>query len=137
LANYFLKIHSSKTGRKLSFSTSVIEYLNTYHWPGNVRELKGVIDYMVTMATGPIIKQKHFPDFMLPQRYLNETIFESQEVEIDNSAEVDLLSKVVEAAEKKIIMEVLGKSKNKSDAITVLGTSRRTFYSKLRKYNLI
>jgi transcriptional regulator with PAS, ATPase and Fis domain len=135
LAKYFLKEHSTKNSRNLSFSTNVLEYLNSYHWPGNVRELKGVIDYMVTMATGSTIKATHFPDFMLSQNGFHLDS-ECQDDEIPVLDNIDLLSKAVEAAEKKIILEVLGKSKNKSNAITMLGTSRRTFYLKLRKYKI-
>jgi transcriptional regulator with PAS, ATPase and Fis domain len=135
LAKYFLKEHSTKNRRNLSFSTNVLEYLNSYHWPGNVRELKGVIDYMVTMATGSTIKATHFPDFMLSQNGFHLDS-ECQDDEIPVLDNIDLLSKAVEAAEKKIILEVLGKSKNKSNAITMLGTSRRTFYLKLRKYKI-
>jgi transcriptional regulator with PAS, ATPase and Fis domain len=135
LAKYFLKEHSTKNRRNLSFSTNVLEYLNSYHWPGNVRELKGVIDYMVTMATGSTIKATHFPDFMLSQNGFHLDS-ECQDDEIPVLDNIDLLAKAVEAAEKKIILEVLGKSKNKSNAITMLGTSRRTFYLKLRKYKI-
>jgi transcriptional regulator with PAS, ATPase and Fis domain len=137
LAKYFLKKHSTKTGQALSFSTRVLEHLNAYNWPGNVRELKGVIDYMVTMATGPVIKQNHFPDFMIPQKDMEEASFLIQDAQPKSDEEFYLLNKAVEAAEKRIILEVLEKAKNKSKAIMMLGISRRSFYTKLKKYNMI
>jgi len=61
LANYFLKRHSRKQDRTLQLASNCLNVLKSYHWPGNVRELKGVIDYMVTMATGSLITENYFP----------------------------------------------------------------------------
>lgn len=134
LANYFLELHSKKTKQILKFSTACFQDLEAYHWPGNVRELKGVIDYMVTMATGSIITQNHFPDFLQPQ--INTFRETSQTTSFNMDDDANLLSKAVENAERQVIKEVLHRAKNKSKAIKILGTSRRTFYSKLKQYNL-
>jgi transcriptional regulator with PAS, ATPase and Fis domain len=91
----------------------------------------------VTMATGPVIKQNHFPDFMIPQKDMEEPSFLIQDTQPKSDDEFYLLNKAVEAAEKRIILEVLEKAKNKSKAIMMLGISRRSFYTKLKKYNII
>ena len=47
-----------------------------------------------------------------------------------------LLSTAVEHTEKEVIKEVLQKARTRSEAIKILGISRRTFYTKLKQYNL-
>lgn len=137
LANFFLKKHSEKKDQTLKFSANCLEDFISYHWPGNVRELKGVIDYMVTMATGSTISRNYFPDFLLPKKDVRRTSDENEQVLFKDENDSDLFSKAVQHAEKKIIRDVLRRAKNKSKAIKILGTSRRTFYSKLKKYNIV
>jgi transcriptional regulator with PAS, ATPase and Fis domain len=138
LAKFFLKRHSKRREQTLEFSATCLEGLKSYHWPGNVRELKGVIDYMVTMATGTVITQNHFPDFLSPLKGAG-AVHEKPDIQnfqSNDENDSDLLSKAVQHAEKQIIQDVLKRTKNKSKAIKVLGTSRRTFYSKLKLYNM-
>jgi transcriptional regulator with PAS, ATPase and Fis domain len=47
-----------------------------------------------------------------------------------------LLSLAVQHTEKEVIKDVLQQAKNRSEAIKMLGISRRTFYVKLKQYNL-
>jgi DNA-binding NtrC family response regulator len=47
-----------------------------------------------------------------------------------------LLSRAVQHAEKEVIKDVLQQAKNRSEAIKMLGISRRTFYVKLKQYDL-
>jgi len=136
LSNFFLEKHSKKRGRNLKFSANCLEVFNSYHWPGNIRELKGVIDYMVTMATGSMITQNHFPDFLLPVKEVRNENTEARYFHFKDENDSNLLSKAVQHAEKQIIKDVLRGAKNKSKAIKILGTSRRTFYSKLKQYNM-
>jgi DNA-binding NtrC family response regulator len=110
--------------------------MKSYPWPGNVRELKGVVDYMVTMATGSLITEKYFPDFLLsvePEHHENN---KDPQQSIKTEPNVGLLSMAVRNTEKEVIRDVLQQAKNKSEAIKILGTSRRTFYAKLKQYNL-
>jgi transcriptional regulator with PAS, ATPase and Fis domain len=136
LSNFFLEKHSKKRGQNLKFSANCLEGLKSYHWPGNVRELKGVIDYMVTMATGSAITRNHFPDFLLPVKEVRNDNTEARYIHFKDENDSNLLSKAVQHAEKQIIKDVLQCAKNKSKAIKILGTSRRTFYSKLKQYNM-
>ncbi|MBU0462983.1 MAG: sigma 54-interacting transcriptional regulator, partial [Proteobacteria bacterium] len=136
LANFFLGLHSKRGEQNLEFSGNCLEGLKSYHWPGNVRELKGVIDYMVTMASGTVITPNHFPDFLLPQKDAVHEKTGPRYFHFKDENDSDLLSKAVQCAEKQIIKDVLQHAKNKSKAIKILGTSRRTFYSKLKLYNM-
>jgi transcriptional regulator with PAS, ATPase and Fis domain len=136
LANYFLMKHFSKQHRKLQFSANCLDVLNSYHWPGNVRELKGVIDYMATMAGGPLITEKYFPDFLLPAENRSQKNSNSRHDQFNLGQDSGLLAIAVQNTEKEVIKDVLQNAKNRSEAIKILGISRRTFYAKLKQYHL-
>jgi len=136
LANYFLKRHSRKQDRTLQLASNCLNVLKSYHWPGNVRELKGVIDYMVTMATGSLITENYFPDFLLSLEGLPNENNESRHYHSPSDQNLGLLALAVQHTEKEVIKDVLQQAKNRSEAIKMLGISRRTFYVKLKQYNL-
>ena len=136
LANFFLKRHSQKQDRTLQLAANCLDVLKSYHWPGNVRELKGVIDYMVTMTTGSLITENYFPDFLLSLEDLHNENNESRHHHPPSDPDLGLLSRAVQHAEKEVIKDVLQQAKNRSEAIKILGISRRTFYAKLKRYNL-
>jgi transcriptional regulator with PAS, ATPase and Fis domain len=136
LANFFLLKHSKKQQRGLQFASNCLKVMKSYPWPGNVRELKGVVDYMVTMATGSLITENYFPDFLLSAEQQDHDDREGRQQKINAGLNLGLLSLAVQNTEKEIIRDVLQQAKNKSEAIKILGTSRRTFYAKLRQYGL-
>jgi transcriptional regulator with PAS, ATPase and Fis domain len=136
LANFFLKKHSKKRHRNLQFSTNCLDFLKLYQWPGNVRELKGVVDYMATMASGALITENYFPDFLLPAEHRSRDHRKSHHYHFKADPDQVLLSTAVEHTEKEVIKEALQKARTRSEAIKILGISRRTFYTKLKQYNL-
>ncbi len=136
LANFFLKQHIKQQKRILEFSANCLEVLQSYHWPGNVRELKGVVDYAVTMATGSLITDNYFPDFLLSSESPRRENNEDHNYRFQAGPQPGLLSTAVQQKEKEVIKEVLQQARNRSEAIKILGISRRTFYAKLRQYNL-
>jgi transcriptional regulator with PAS, ATPase and Fis domain len=136
LANFFLKKHSKKQHRNLQFSANCLDFLKLYHWPGNVRELKGVVDYMATMASGSLITENYFPDFLVPAEHRSRDRSEGHYHHLKGDRDSVLLSTAVEHTEKEVIREVLQKARTRSEAIKILGISRRTFYTKLKQYNL-
>jgi|GEM_PF-313736 len=136
LANFFLLEHSKSRHSALQFTSNCLEIMKLYPWPGNVRELKGVVDYMVTMAPGSLISEKYFPDFLLCAEEEPSPTNEGQQKQIESEPNVGLLLQAVQNTEKEVIRNVLQQVKNKSEAIVTLGISRRTFYAKLKLYNL-
>lgn len=142
LANHFLIKHSQKQHRPLNLAARSMDILNSYHWPGNVRELKGVIDYMAIMATGSQITEDCLPDFLLPTRPRpmegRENVSDhAQDRSRLDAAEPLPLPTAVQQMEMEVIKEVMARAKNRSEAIKMLGISRRTFYAKLKQYNLL
>ncbi len=91
---------------------------------------------MVTMTTGSLITENYFPDFLLSLEDLHNENNESRHPHSPSDPDLGLLSRAVQHAEKEVIKDVLQQAKNRSEAIKILGISRRTFYVKLKQYNL-
>jgi transcriptional regulator with PAS, ATPase and Fis domain len=51
----------SQTGRRVELSDEALRLLERYRWPGNVRELQNVIEQMVWLAPGDVVKAEHLP----------------------------------------------------------------------------
>jgi PAS domain S-box-containing protein len=126
LAVHFLKEFSRIQNKQLSFTAEVQNLLAQYHWPGNIRELKNVIEHAVIMAEkSGRINQENLPE------YLNLTN------ESGGAAEEDyiVLYKRWDQIEKLAIEEALGRTNgHRTEAMELLGMSRKKFYKKLKEY---
>jgi len=137
LAKHFLKEHAREQKLSLTFSRECLDILSSYHWPGNVRELKAVVDYAVTMAAGSyIITVDCLPDFLLSRDQQNGKNCGFRFHSSEERRKLGPLSEIIQRVEEAVIREALQKAKNKSEAIRMLGISRRTFYTKIKQYNL-
>ncbi len=65
LIEYFLKRSNKRNKRNLIFSKEVLEFLVNYSWPGNVRELQNLVERLVIMTDGPIVKLRDLPSYMI------------------------------------------------------------------------
>ncbi|SHN81887.1 sigma-54 interaction domain-containing protein [Desulfitobacterium chlororespirans] len=127
LVEHFLKIYSKEHDKgDLFISSEVMNMLISHNWPGNIRELKNVIEHAVILSEGGMIKTKDLPILFKKN---NDSIAPP----IGNG---EAIPEQVELLEKQIITKALKNYENKSDAIKALGISRRTFYAKLKKYNI-
>ncbi len=100
----------------VEISREAIRYLRSYSWPGNVRELKNAVESAVLLSEGD--------RSLLPQDFLLEGSTEGNVPELWRQ-------------EKEGIIEVLGRTGfNRSHAAQSLGMSRRTLYTKMKKYGI-
>ena len=66
LVNHFLQEFSLENGRRIKTIThDAVNMLMQYDWPGNLRELKNVIERLVIMTPGNIIRAEAIPANML------------------------------------------------------------------------
>ena len=133
LMDYFLKLNGVALKQKYRFSPAAFNMLCAYHWPGNVRELKGVVSYAVNMTQSPVIDTGSLPNFLFSGQTVQERLTAPAPLSGQTSYN---LTHAVRDLERKLISEVLAAAPNKSEAIKILGISRRTFYLKLKEYGL-
>jgi transcriptional regulator with PAS, ATPase and Fis domain len=133
LVDYFLKINDLARKQKYRFSPDAFSVLQGYHWPGNVRELKGVVSYAVNMTQSPSIDPVSLPKFLFSGS--NTPQYNGRTIPGAAVASYNLVESIRDL-ERKLIGEALTIAPNKSEAIKMLGISRRTFYLKLKEYGL-
>jgi DNA-binding NtrC family response regulator len=124
LANYFLDKYT-RGNKKKRFSRKAIELLTSYGWPGNVRELANIIERAVLISARDEIIVDDFPEGMLD--------VEPQDREQETPKSRDAIVKL-KRLEKEHIERVLNSvGGNKTEAARLLGITRKTLYSKIRK----
>jgi len=127
LAHHFLAEFSEECGRTIKgFEPGVLEVFRRYAWPGNVRELKNVIERMVIMCEGDMLKVELLPAEL--RRGVGHAADEP-------ASEPDEKLQSLEEVERRYILAVLRRTGgNKKRAAEVLGVDRSTLYAKLKRY---
>ena len=120
LIEYFLSEYARTNATYVKrMSEAVQEKLSQYHWPGNVRELKNTVNYAAAISSKETIELEDLPpDFsIIPQQKAPENIREDME--------------------KNLIIKMLQKTNyNKKRTAEILNMSRKTLYSRLKKYGI-
>jgi len=66
LVDHFIRLYCAANHFPLKrIEPEVLEVLEEYSWPGNIRELENLVQRLVLMAEGPLIKVKHLPQQIL------------------------------------------------------------------------
>jgi DNA-binding NtrC family response regulator len=113
----------------VEFSADVLDCLIKYSWPGNVRELQSCVEYAVILCQGDMIGFEHLPE---------EIQKAGSDIKGYNilGKQQELRNMIFEVEKNKIIESLKETGGNRTKAIEKLGISRRTFYRKLKAYNI-
>jgi DNA-binding NtrC family response regulator len=66
LLNHFLRRHSDANNIPVKqLEPDVVEILEEYSWPGNIRQLENLVQRLVLMVDGPVIRTHHLPQQIL------------------------------------------------------------------------
>jgi len=125
LINQFLLRHSRGQGLASSIAGDVLDILSDYPWPGNVRELDNLIEYLVTMASGPVITLSD-----LPPKY-------RVRVHRINKGSVIPLRELERTAILNALRVYGASGRGKRLAAKALGIDISTLYRKLKQYSMI
>jgi two-component system response regulator HydG len=105
-----------------SVSSDAMDLIFSHHWPGNVRELENVIERSMVLAKGDVIE----PDILPLELKDSEAPREGAESASD--------LKRLERDHVKAVLEKCGWNKYK--AAQMMGISRSTLYSKIKRFGL-
>ncbi len=105
-----------------SVSNDAMDLIFSHHWPGNVRELENVIERSMVLAKGDVIG----PDILPLELKESEAHREGAESASD--------LKRLERDHVKAVLEKCGWNKYK--AAQMMGISRSTLYSKIKRFGL-
>ena len=124
LAEHFLKLHSTKTGKEvLKISSEARQALVRYDWPGNVRELENAIERAVVLAQyDTIFVDDLFHTQLQQPDVLRQAVRGRWELKELNKAHI-----------LNVLSECAG---NRSQAARRLGIARNTLWRKLAEYSI-
>ena len=113
---------NAKYGTEKVFSDEVKRHLAAYSWPGNIRELRNVIERLVIVSSGGVIKADELPEHMFRHQ-------ENQESPIGKS-----LPDALETLERRMILEAYKACGTTTGVAKALGISQPTAARKIAKY---
>ncbi|MEK6576644.1 MAG: sigma-54 dependent transcriptional regulator, partial [Nitrospirota bacterium] len=64
--NFLIELSGEQGLKEKSITDEAVEILKRYDWPGNVRELKNIIERLMIMVQGPVIKKEDILLFLEP-----------------------------------------------------------------------
>jgi len=128
LVAHFIERFAPRHGSDVrDISRGAVAKLMRYDWPGNVRELGNVIERAVVLCKGDIVREA---DLMLPAA-------NAERPDSDGLGNGSRLRTSVKDAELNALKEALKTAGgNKKRAAELLGVSRSTFYTKLKRHGL-
>ncbi len=117
LVNLFLEKYQAKPVR---ISSEAMDKLVKYNWPGNVRELEHIIQRLVTLCRGNVIKASDIP------------------VDFEPGTEVgqDLEARLRQVEKEEILKALKAKNWVQTRAAELLGISERVLRYKMKKYGI-
>lgn len=134
LATHFLE-KLSHDREAPQFEPGFVEMLMQYDWPGNVRQLRSALERAYLLREANTLYRRHLPpEILSPERMRKAAPGEASERAIP---ETPLLPLSLEDGEKMQIEKALTTtSGHLTKAAELLGISRRTLYTKVRRYGL-
>jgi two-component system response regulator HydG len=124
LVTNFVQHYNNKLGKSFkSFSSQAMNLLFSHHWPGNVRELENVVERSMVLARGDVIREDDLPPELRDQE---RSICESRSAKSLDLMERDHVSAILDEC-----------GWNKYRAAKLMGISRSTLYSKMKKHRLL
>jgi DNA-binding NtrC family response regulator len=133
LAHHFLTKYNQHLNKNVhAISGEVLQILKTYSFPGNVRELENIIEHAVALEKGDILLPDSLPDqIKKPQ---NNFVLD---IPITSVVLRKARRDVVEAFEKKFIIERLRNHKgNVTAASKEAQIERQSFQRLMKKYDI-
>lgn len=122
VANFIDRYNERLAKNVRSFSSEAMDLIFSHNWPGNVRELENVVERSMVLAKSDVITADDLPLELRAQ--------EPYVCTVDRGADLEML-------ERDHIRSILEKCQwNKYKAAKMMGISRSTLYSKIRKHGL-
>ncbi len=123
LARHFLNRFARRNRKTFrGFSPRVMDLMLHYDWPGNVRELENVVERAVILSPGELVTEADLPANLRGS---------------EKSVDAAPAGQSLEDAEREAIARALEQvGNNKSEAARVLGVTRVTLRSKMKKFGL-
>ncbi|MEM5787306.1 MAG: sigma 54-interacting transcriptional regulator [Syntrophobacteraceae bacterium] len=127
MAEAFFRKIALKSGKVIDgISSETMRVLMQYSWPGNVRELKSAFEYAFVTCQEPMIHPHHLPQSILSGHRAAE------------KTPVGPLAAAAPETQKQQLLKALDQTGwNQSEAARILGVSRVTVWSRMKRFGII
>ncbi|MBM4326885.1 MAG: PAS domain S-box protein [Deltaproteobacteria bacterium] len=122
LVSHFIRQISARTGKCITgVDREAMEVLTRYNWPGNIRELINVIEYALVVCAGDTISRGDLPELT---RASHTPLAPAHNAAMRRTSKERLIDALIVAKGKR------------GDAARVLGVSRQTVWSLIKKHGI-
>ncbi len=131
LVKHFMDKFNKIYGKSIrEVDSAAMELIEAYSYPGNIRELENLIEHILVLDKGDVIKISDLPSYLRVQKNIMGSNTGLPEFERG-------LNTLVEEFERDVVIQALEKNKfNKFQTAKMLNINRSTFMSKLKKYGI-
>ena len=126
LSTYFIKIFNKEYKKSIKkASKKFLGCLKSYDFPGNIRELKNIINSSIIVETSNELTKKSLPNYFLEKTQNKDEFTGGNAPKSLLQIEIEHIKKVLTFADN-----------NRTKTAKILGISRVSLISKIKKYNL-
>ncbi|HEV8439797.1 MAG TPA: sigma-54 dependent transcriptional regulator [Methylomirabilota bacterium] len=129
LVDHFINLFSGENAKRTkTISVEALAYFLSYEWPGNVRELRNMVERLVIMTPGDVIRPEALPPPLRPRDAVTS---------VEDTQREKTLKEAREAFERAYILgELRARDWNMTRTAEKLGIERSHLYRKLKTYGI-
>lgn len=137
LAGHFLRSHSrKKNAPTVRIEVEALARLERYRWPGNVRELENLVERLVILNEGGVIRLSDLPEYIREDEIVDNAQVSLRDLRLPPEG-VDL-NAFMQTIEDQLILQALSRTGgNKTLAAELLRLNRTTLIERMRKKGLM
>lgn len=130
LAQHFLRHFAQKNGKTIKgFTPRAMNMLLQHGWPGNVRELENAVEQSVILQSGAYVDSMDLPAALREGNPLAEACPPEE-------GHTPLEGRLEDVEREAILHTLKQVNDSRTEAAERLGISRKTLYSKLKRYGI-
>ena len=134
LAEYFLSQLNEKYHTQKVLSPQILKKFIDYNWPGNVRQLKNIVERLILVSPGDVLKDSEFRISKNGEAKRNKNENTNGQTNGEPEEQIQLLKDALEEKEKEMVLRAYKEYKNIRRTGEVLGISHTAVLRKLKKY---
>jgi Nif-specific regulatory protein len=139
LVDHFLKVSNERNKKALRMSRDFLDAMTAYDWPGNVRELQNLIERLVILSAGDLLRLDDLPDcFFAPKAVMMPPVAQAAEPAFVRPQELPQRRKSLEDLEREQVeAALLRHGWVQARAARELGLTQRQIGYKIQKFKLV